>query len=146
MNLKERFKRLPWLGKIIVATIFVNGVFGISSVLVFFRSGLSADRICDVATTVLTVNATLFGLSAIAMGVFLTSMGSRKSESILKSSAMTYIGLSFASFWFSLLFGFFALLQPQAPVLALSISTLLVGALSGSVYIADSMVEFLNKK
>jgi hypothetical protein len=146
MNFKERFRRLPWLYKIIIATGIVNLTFGVTSIFTLSPSGLSTEKIYAIATTVLTVNATLFGLSAIAIGVFLSSMGRQKSESILKSSAMTYIGVSFASFWLSLVLGLATLLRPEGPALSLSISTLLVGAISGSIYIADSMVEFLNKK
>jgi hypothetical protein len=147
MNLKAFLRRQPWTTKVVILTVILNVVFGVFFVIFLSPEKLTVDRVSNIAGTVLTVNATLFGLSAIAMGVFLTAMRSQTSEKLLKSSAMNFVGISFASFWLSLFCGFEALINPEnAQWLTISISTLLVGAISGSIYIADALIEFLNKK
>lgn len=109
-----------------------------------FSRYLEPDQVYDMSKTILYVAATLSGLSAIATGIFLSAMKPKNSERFLRSKILGLIAVSFFCFWFTLLAGFYSLVDStNVNALMISIGSTVSGSIVGSLYLVYYFRDFL---
>lgn len=136
-------KSTRWYIAICVATTILIVVF--ASPFIGLVANLGQNEIYDMSKTLLSINATLFGLSAVAGGLFVAASTEREMrETFLHSRILEFVGISFLCFWIALLFAFSSLVVPTNRLgFAMSIGATVSGSLSGSIYLLYTFRNFL---
>ncbi len=115
--------------------------FGLIFVYLAASSDLDTVAIRNMSSTVITANATLFGLSTLSTAVYL-DVTKRSGETIraLQWNIMVIVTASFLSFITGLIGGFVAFIIPDGKsALAMSIGGTLSGAGLGSISVLSAL-------
>jgi hypothetical protein len=126
------------VGAIIFVIVFTLPFLG-------FVANLSQNEIHDMSKTLLSMDATLFGLSAVAGGL-LAVVCTRKEmkEMFLHSKILEFVGISFLCFWLAMIAAFYSLVDPaNLSAFAISIGATLSGSASGSIDLLYTFRNFL---
>lgn len=126
------------VGAMILVIVFTLPFLG-------FAANLGQNEIYDMSKTLLSIDATLFGLSAVAGGLLAVACTRRElKEMFLHSKILEFVGISFLCFWLALIFAFYSLVAPtNKSALATSIGATISGSISGSIYLLYTFRNFL---
>jgi membrane associated rhomboid family serine protease len=125
-------------------------IFVFSSTALFLLSGgsletVSQNEIYDMSKTLLSIDATLFGLSAVVGGLLAVACTRKEMrEMFLHSRILELVGISFLCFWLAMIFAFYSLVFPSNKNgLTISIGATISGSVSGSIYLLYTFRNFL---
>jgi len=134
---------VKWYAGITVVTTLLIVIF--STLFIGLSKDLTENEIYDMSKTILSIDATLFGLSTLSGAIFLGMM--KRREEMLGSRVLDFIALSFLCFWLALGSAFMSFVNPaNKTAFQISIGSTLGGSLAGSVYLIYAFRDFLLSK
>lgn len=126
-------------GTILLIVIF-SVIFSVN-----LQTEFSQNEIYDMSKTLLSVIATLYGLSAVAGGLLVVASTRKEmNEIFLQSKILGFVAISFLCFWFALIGALLSMINPtNKNAFSVSVAATVSGSLSGSLYLIYTFREYL---